>query len=181
MFDHDKLRGFGRAALIAATVLATAGCATNPFAPSEPPPVAPALPPVPGVAPGSTQDFFLNVGDRVFFDEKSAALNDIAMTTLNKQGAWLSRYQMFNVTIEGHADERGSAAVNMKLSQGRANAVRDYLVSRGVEGARIRTVARGREARAARCDNLSCWSQKRRAVTILTERGEMAPPVARRP
>src|SRR6202049_103895 len=57
MFDHGKLRGFGRAPLIAATALAVAACATNPFAPSEPPPAAPPLPPVPGVAPGSTQDF----------------------------------------------------------------------------------------------------------------------------
>jgi peptidoglycan-associated lipoprotein len=169
-----------RVALIVAGVIAVAGCATNPFAP-EPPPPAIAPPPVPGVAPGSTQDFFLNVGDRVFFDEKSVALNDIAMTTLNKQGAWLARYPMFNVTIEGHADERGSAVINMKLSQGRANAVRDYLVSKGIESARIRTVARGRTARAAICDNLSCWSQNRRAVTIPSERGEIPPPVARRP
>jgi peptidoglycan-associated lipoprotein len=166
MFDHGKLRALGRAALIAASVMALAACATNPFAP-EPPPPAPPPPAVPGVAPGSTQDFFLNVGDRVFFDDKSAALNDTAMVTLEKQAVWLSRYRMFNVTIEGHADERGSAAFNMKLSQGRANAVRDYLASRGIEPARIRAVGRGREARAAKCDNLSCWSQNRRAVTVL--------------
>jgi peptidoglycan-associated lipoprotein len=103
------------------------------------------------------------------------------MATLNKQAAWLSRYPMFNVTVEGHADERGSAAFNMKLSQTRANAVRDYLVSKGVESARIRSTGRGRDMRAARCDNLSCWSQNRRAVTILSERGEVPPPVARRP
>ena len=181
MFDHGSLRAFARIALIAASVMAVAGCATNPFAPAEPPPAAAPPPPVPGVAPGSPQDFFLNVGDRVFFDEKSAALNDIATTTLNKQAAWLSRYQMFNVTIEGHADERGNAAFNMKLSNSRALAVRDFLVSKGIERGRIRTVGRGREGRAAKCDNISCWSQNRRAVTIPSERGEIPPPAVRRP
>ena len=173
---------FARAAVVAVGILAVAGCATNPFAP-EPPPPAPPPPMAPGVAPGSTQDFLLNVGDRVFFEEKSAGLNDTAVATLNKQVEWLTRYQMYNITVEGHADERGSAAVNMKLSQGRANTVRDFMASKGIEGARIRAVGRGRDLRAARCDNLSCWSQNRRAVTILSERGEMAPPppMVRRP
>jgi peptidoglycan-associated lipoprotein len=102
------------------------------------------------------------------------------MATLNKQADWLSRYRMFDVTVEGHADERGKAAFNMKLSQTRANAVRDYLASKGVEGARIRTIGRGRDMRAARCDNLSCWSQNRRVVTVLSERGEMPPTAIRR-
>jgi peptidoglycan-associated lipoprotein len=181
MVDRGGSFALTRVVLIVAAALAVAGCATNPFAPAEPPPVAAAPPPVPGVAPGSTQDFFLNVGDRVFFDEKSAALNDIATTTLNKQVAWLSRYQMFNVTIEGHADERGNAAFNVKLSSSRAVAVREYLVSKGIESGRIRTVGRGREGRAAKCDNISCWSQNRRAVTVLSERGEIPRPVVRRP
>jgi peptidoglycan-associated lipoprotein len=160
-----KLRAYASAALIAASVI-LAGCATNPFAPEPPPPPPPPVV-APGVPPGSAQDFFLNVGDRVFFDEKSAVLNDIATTTLDKQAAWLSRYRMFNVTVEGHADERGTKAFNTKLSNGRALAVRDYLASKGIELARIRTVARGREMRAAICNDKSCWSQNRRAVTVL--------------
>ncbi len=181
MFDYRKLRACRRAALIAASVMAVAACATNPFAPEPPPPPPPPMM-APGVAPGSTQDFLLNVGDRVFFDDKSAALNENAVITLNKQVEWLTRYQMFDVTVEGHADERGNATFNMKLSQGRANAVRGYLVSKGIEGARVRSVGRGRDMRAARCDNLSCWSQNRRAVTVLSERGAIPPPpVARRP
>jgi peptidoglycan-associated lipoprotein len=181
MFDQGKLGALARIASIAASLMAVAACATNPFAPEPPPPPPPPMA-APGVAPGTTQDFLLNVGDRVFFDDKSAALKDNAMATLNKQANWLSRYQMFDVTVEGHADERGNAAFNMKLSQTRANAVRDYLVSKGIESARLRSVGRGREMRAARCDNLSCWSQNRRVVTVPSERGAIPPPpVARRP
>jgi peptidoglycan-associated lipoprotein len=179
MVSRGRMLASTRVMLIVAAALTVAGCATNPFAP-EPPPPPPPPPMAPGVAPGSTQDFLLNVGDRVFFDEKSATLNDTAMATLNKQADWLSRYRMFDVTVEGHADERGKAAFNVKLSQTRANAVRDYLASKGVEGARIRTIGRGRDMRAARCDNLSCWSQNRRVVTVLSERGEMPPTAIRR-
>jgi peptidoglycan-associated lipoprotein len=166
MLDRGTWFALARVALIAAGVFAVAACATNPFAPPAPEPAPPPMA-APGVVPGSTQDFFLNVGDRVFFDEKSAALNDIAVATLNKQAAWLSRYQMFNVIIEGHADERGSKGFNMKLGNSRALAARDYLVSHGVDAPRIKTASRGREMRAAKCDNISCWSQNRRAVTVL--------------
>jgi peptidoglycan-associated lipoprotein len=131
------------------------------------------------VPPGTTQDFFLNVGDRVFFTDNSDELSSTATATLNKQIAWLSKYPRYRITIEGHADEKGSKRKNMKLSEQRAQAVRAYLEQHGVEPRRIRTVAYGREKRIAICNDISCWSQNRRVVTVLDTTG--VPPVAVRP
>src|ERR1700688_1784320 len=98
-------------AVIIACLLLAAACAENRV---EPP--AAQVPPVSSVPPGSTQDFFLNVGDRIFFDENSAELSPTAFTTLDKQGAWLVSYSNYRVTIEGHSDEKGSKEKNLKLS-----------------------------------------------------------------
>lgn len=150
-----------------AACLLLAACAE-----SKPPPVAEVAPPsVPTVPPGSTQDFFLNVGDRVFFDENVTELSSTATATLNKQIAWLLRYPRYRITIEGHADEKGSARKNMKLSERRAQAVRAYLEAHDMAPGRIRTVAYGREKRVAICNDASCWSQNRRVVTVLDTAG----------
>jgi peptidoglycan-associated lipoprotein len=136
------------------------------------------------VPPGTTQDFFLNVGDRVFFTENSTELSSTAIATLNKQIAWLSKYPRYRITIEGHADEKGSKKKNMKLSEQRAKAVRDYLESHDMAPGRIRVVSYGREKRVAICNDASCWSQNRRVVTVLdTAGGPMsgAPPLAQQP
>jgi len=125
-----------------------------------------------GIAtPGSQQDFTVNVGDRVFFETDSSALTTTARTTLDKQAQWLARYTKYPVTIEGHADERGTREYNIALGARRASATRDYLVSRGVTADRIRTISYGKERPVAVCDNISCWSQNRRAVTLLTAPG----------
>lgn len=147
------------AALVAALVLSA--CAAI----KDNEPLASAVGGVP--APGSAQDFAVNVGDRVFFDTDSAELTPAARATLDKQAQWLAQYSRYNFTIEGHADERGTREYNIALGARRAQAVRDYLVARGIAASRMRTVSYGKERPVATCDNISCWSQNRRAVTVL--------------
>ena len=120
-------------------------------------------------APGSQQDFVVNVGDRVFFETDSSELTEQARATLDKQAQWLGNYNRYNFTIEGHADERGTREYNIALGARRAQTVREYLVSRGVSAQRMRTISYGKERPVAVCDDISCWSQNRRAVTVLDQ------------
>ncbi len=119
------------------------------------------------VTPGSAQDFVVNVGDRVFFPVDQTTLTPQARDTLNKQVQWLRLYPQYTVTIEGHADERGTREYNLALSARRAQNTRDYIVSQGIQPSRLRTVSYGKERPVAVCDDESCWSQNRRAVTVL--------------
>jgi peptidoglycan-associated lipoprotein len=169
------IAGCAKPAAVVACMLFAAACAENRV---EPPAVQ--VPPVASVPPGSTQDFFLNVGDRVFFNENTAELSPTALATLDKQGEWLVRYSNFRITIEGHSDEKGSKEKNMKLSKQRADAVRGYLTAKGIEPPRVRTVFFGREKRVATCNDMSCWSQNRRVVTVLDTGPPPPPPVASR-
>ncbi len=121
-----------------------------------------------GATPGSQQDFTVNVGDRIFFETDSSALTDTARQTLDKQAAWLVKYANFPVTIEGHADERGTREYNIALGARRASAAREYLAARGVPAKRMRTISYGKERPVAVCNDISCWSQNRRAVTTLS-------------
>ena len=168
------IAGSAKPAAIVACMLLAAACAENRV---EPPAVQ--TPPVASVPPGSTQDFFLNVGDRVFFNENSADLTPTSLATLDKQGEWLVRYSNYRITVEGHSDEKSSKQKNMTLSKQRADAVRGYLASKGVEPPRIRVVFYGREKRVATCNDMSCWSQNRRVVTVL-DTGPPEPAVASR-
>ena len=117
--------------------------------------------------PGSQQDFVVNVGDRVFFETDSTELTPQSRATLDKQAQWLNTYPRYSFTIEGHADERGTREYNIALGARRAQTVRDYLVARGVAGNRMRTISYGKERPVAVCNDISCWSQNRRAVTVL--------------
>jgi peptidoglycan-associated lipoprotein len=90
---------------------------------------------------------------------------------LAKQAQWLNRYGKYAVTVEGHADERGTREYNLALGARRAAATRDFLVSQGVAANRIRTISYGKERPVATCDDPSCWSQNRRAVTVLNGAG----------
>jgi peptidoglycan-associated lipoprotein len=117
--------------------------------------------------PGSAQDFVVNVGDRVFFETDSTDLTATATATLDKQATWLGRYPRYTFIIEGHADERGTREYNFSLGARRAQAVRDYLTSRGIQASRMRIVSYGKERPVAVCNDISCWSQNRRAVTLL--------------
>jgi len=118
-------------------------------------------------APGSQQDFVVNVGDRVFFETDSSDLTPQARATLDKQAQWLGQYNRYTFTIEGHADERGTREYNIALGARRAQTVREYLVSRGIDAQRMRTISYGKERPVAVCNDISCWSQNRRAVTVL--------------
>jgi peptidoglycan-associated lipoprotein len=118
-------------------------------------------------APGSQQDFVVNVGDRVFFESDQSTLTPQARATLDNQAQWLNRYSQYSFTVEGHADERGTREYNIALGARRAQTVREYLASRGVSAQRMRTISYGKERPVAVCDDISCWSQNRRAVTVL--------------
>jgi peptidoglycan-associated lipoprotein len=118
-------------------------------------------------APGSPQDFATNVGDRVFFESDQTDLSPQAIATLEKQAQWLQSYNRYSFTIEGHADERGTREYNIALGARRAQSVRTFLASRGIDASRMRTISYGKERPVAVCNDISCWSQNRRAVTVL--------------
>ena len=158
-----KRRGEWKIAAVLGAALAIAACAKNPA--EEPNALA-------GVnagaaTPGSPRDFAVNVGDRVFFDSDSSELSPTAQATLDKQARWLQQYARYNFTVEGHADERGTREYNFALGARRAEAAKQYLVARGISGARIHTISYGKERPVAVCNDISCWSQNRRAVTVL--------------
>ena len=119
--------------------------------------------------PGSQQDFVVNVGDRVFFESDQTDLTPQAIVTLEKQAQWLQTYPRYSFTIEGHADERGTREYNIALGARRAQTVQAYLVSRGVMAQRMHTISYGKERPVAVCNDISCWSQNRRAVTVLNQ------------
>jgi peptidoglycan-associated lipoprotein len=121
--------------------------------------------------PGSAQDFVVNVGDRIFFETDSSSVTGDGRSTLDRQAQWLALYPRYTVTIEGHADERGTREYNLALGARRAKAAHDYLVSRGVSPQRLKTISYGKERPVALCDQDSCWAQNRRAVTVLNNAG----------
>ena len=151
-------------AIAVVAALALGACASNPLDQNQAGTAGAAT-------PGSAQDFVVNVGDRVFFESDSTDLTPTAVSTLDKQAAWLSRYPRYTFLVEGHADERGTREYNFSLGARRSQVVRDYLSSRGIAGSRIRTVSYGKERPVATCNDISCWSQNRRAVTVLDGAG----------
>ena len=120
-----------------------------------------------GAGPGSLQEFTSSVGDRVFFETDSTELTSIGQATLDKQAAWLNQYQRYTFTLEGHADERGTREYNFALGARRAETVKTYLIAKGVAPTRMKTISYGKERPVAVCNDISCWSQNRRAVTVL--------------
>ncbi len=151
-------------AAVLGAALAIAACAKNP----DPNALAGVNGGVGGAAtPGSPQDFAVNVGDRVFFESDSSELTSTAQATLDKQARWLQQYARYNFTVEGHADERGTREYNFALGARRAEAAKSYLVARGIPATRIHTISYGKERPVAVCNDISCWSQNRRAVTVL--------------
>lgn len=120
-----------------------------------------------GPAPGSREDFVVNVGDRVFFALDSSEVMADGRTTLEKQAFWLRKYPQATVTVEGHADERGTREYNLALGERRAAAARDYLVSLGVDPSRIATISYGKERPDVLGSNEEAWAKNRRAVTVI--------------
>jgi peptidoglycan-associated lipoprotein len=120
--------------------------------------------------PGSQQDFVVNVGDRVFFAVDHTDLSPEARGVLDRQAKWLQTYPNYTVTVEGHADERGTREYNFALGERRSTTTRDYLISRGVQPSRLKTISYGKERPVAVCEEESCFNQNRRAVTVLNGR-----------
>jgi peptidoglycan-associated lipoprotein len=120
--------------------------------------------------PGTERDFSVNVGDVVHFQVDSASLTGEAQGILRNQARWLNQYPQYTITIQGHADERGTREYNLALGARRATSVRSFLASQGVNASRMRTVSYGKERPVATCDDISCWSQNRRAQTVLNNR-----------
>ena len=121
-----------------------------------------------GLSPGSKDEFSQSIGDRVFFQVDQTTLTPEAEDTLRRQAAWLQKYQNVAVQVEGHADERGTREYNISLSARRATATREFLIAQGIPGNRISSIAFGKERPVALCDAEECWSQNRRAVTVIT-------------
>ncbi len=154
-------------AIALVAILAVSGCATKKNLPNNAGDLGLNGANGAGGAPGSTQDFTVNVGDRIFFDTDSSVVRADAQATLTKQAQWLQQYPNYPITVEGHADERGTREYNIALGARRAAATRDFLASNGVPAGRMKTISYGKERPVAVCDDISCWSQNRRAVTVL--------------
>lgn len=124
---------------------------------------------VPGSAndPTSTAYFNQTVGDRVLFAVDESVISEEGKIVLNGQADWLANNVEFTAVIEGHADEQGTREYNVALGARRANAVREYLVSRGVAGNRLQTVSYGKERPIEICSSEDCYAKNRRAVTLL--------------
>jgi peptidoglycan-associated lipoprotein len=122
---------------------------------------------VAGQPSADTQYLVENVGDRVFFATDQSNLDGSARATLRNQAAWLNQNDGLRLTIEGHADERGTREYNLALGARRANAVRDFLISEGVSGDRLQTISYGKERPVSLCSEESCWSKNRRAVATI--------------
>jgi peptidoglycan-associated lipoprotein len=125
-----------------------------------------------GQIPGSQADLAANAGDKVYFEQDQSTLTAEGRNTLLQQAAWLGKYPDVTIQIEGHADERGTREYNISLSARRATTVRNFLISQGLAAPRIATIAYGKERPAATCDAEECWSQNRRAVTVVTGGGK---------
>ncbi|HTK33751.1 MAG TPA: peptidoglycan-associated lipoprotein Pal [Caulobacteraceae bacterium] len=173
-----------RTALLAAAAATLAACASSKPPPPAPtpytPPPAPAPAPPPytppppvasgptGPIPGSTQDFVINAGDRVYFDFDQFTLRDDAKGVLDRQAQWLQRYPQVMIRIEGNADERGTREYNLALGARRAESVRAYLASRGIAGGRISTISYGKERPIDAGTGEDAWARNRNAHTALT-------------
>ncbi|MBA3675812.1 MAG: peptidoglycan-associated lipoprotein Pal [Sphingosinicella sp.] len=120
--------------------------------------------------PGSRGDFLQNVpSDSVYFETESFSLDGQDRATLDSQIAWLQRYPNVRVTIEGHADERGTREYNLALGDRRANAAKNYLAGRGIPTSRMTVVSWGKERPVALGSDESAWSQNRRAVSVVPQ------------
>jgi peptidoglycan-associated lipoprotein len=175
-------KGWKLAALAAA--IAVAGCAKKKPADLPPPPIGADGTGMDGGAgvgdqtggvgqaglPGSREDFMRSVpSDRVLFETDSYSLDGEDRMILDAQAQWLARYPSVRVTVEGHADERGTREYNLALGDRRANAAKNYLAARGVSPARMTVISWGKERPVAEGSNESAWAQNRRAVTVLPQ------------
>ncbi len=146
---------------------ASAAAPTPPSSPQIAALPAPTPPVATGPAPGSIEEFVIDVGDRVFFDTDKSDLQANARKTLERQAAWLQNNPNYSITVEGHCDERGTREYNLALGDRRAAAVKNYLVALGVDPNRVATISYGKERPEALGSNAAAWSQNRRGVSIV--------------
>jgi peptidoglycan-associated lipoprotein len=106
----------------------------------------------------------------VFFDLDKADVREDARPVLQRDADWMKRWSSVQVTLEGHADSRGSAEYNLGLGNRRATAVKEYLVSLGVPAGRVVVVSKGKEQPFCNEDNEACWSQNRRGHFVITSK-----------
>ena len=166
-----------KTALLLAGTAAIAACAKK--APEElpPPPVAPstsapALAPAPtptGPSIGSQTHFenAVNGQNVIYFDTDRFNIDTADAAALQSQAQYLARYPQVSITVEGHADERGTREYNLALGERRANSAKNYLVGLGVDAGRISTVSYGKERPKALGSNEQAWAQNRRAVSVV--------------
>lgn len=162
--------------IIAAALLATAGCAKKrpPVLPPEPVGSGPAQTTPDtggqvqtGIVPGSREDFLRSVtSDTVHFALDAYDIDSESRAILDTQAQWLQRYPAVRITIEGHCDERGTREYNLALGDRRANAAKNYLAARGIDSSRITTISYGKERPLALGSDEASWAQNRRAVTV---------------
>jgi len=119
------------------------------------------------IAPGTQQDLIVNVGDRVFFGTDRFDIDNQARQVLERQADFLNRYPNLTITVEGHADERGTREYNLALGERRAQAVKNYLIALGISQSRIDTISFGKERPEELGANASAWAQNRRGVTVI--------------
>ena len=182
-------------AIVVSTGLAaaTAGCHKNPppAAPAPPappppaatpPPPAPPPPPPPAAAPAprplTEEEVFARKSvdqlnsekplDDVFFDLDKSDIRDDGRTALQKNADWLKKWSTTRITVEGHADSRGSSEYNLGLGSRRAASVKDYLASLGVPANRVTVISKGKEQPFCSEENESCWQQNRRGHFVIT-------------
>lgn len=159
--------------LLATAMLSVTACATKRTEPL-PPPASPTPAPTPvapqgdGITPGSRADFMRSVtSDTIHFAYDKYDVDSESQAILDSQIAWLSKFPNVTVTIEGHADERGTREYNLALGDRRANSTKNYLVSHGIAAARITTISYGKERPIALGSDEASWAQNRRAVTVV--------------
>ena len=172
------MRHMTHALLIGVALVALSGCARN-RAPAELPPVEDSSYGNGGdttggvgnvVVPGSQEDFVRSVSsDTIYFDTDRYNVDDIDRAALASQAQWLQRYPTVRVTVEGHCDERGTREYNLALGERRANAARNYLISLGIDAARISVISYGKERPIALGSDESAWAQNRRAVSVTVQ------------
>ena len=158
---------FVLAAVAAATALTA--CQSRPAPVAEGPVTGPVQPEAPrGPVPGSVEDFRVSVGDRVFFGLDRSDLSAEARQILERQAAWLQRYPNVQLLVAGNCDERGTREYNLALGDRRAYAVKEFLVSLGVDAARLQTKSYGKERPVCAEADESCWQQNRRGVSVVS-------------
>ena len=165
-------------ALVSALVL-TAACTKKKVEDLPPPPPAaapapnyeaPAPAPSNTMIPGSRADFLQQAGtDTVHFATDSSDVDSEAQSILSRQAQWLAKFPNVSVTVEGHADERGTREYNLALGDRRANSAKNFLVQAGVSASRISVISYGKERPVATGSDEGSWAQNRRAVTVVPQ------------